>query len=101
MVSLSEYFNLLYNSNTRSQGPFISGFISYTGNDNLHKRSSGGRLNKYIIFGLVVGAAALIIGFITSCLLLRQRKKDIKRGNFSFFTSYNIQSMNYFVLYMI
>ncbi|KAI7751377.1 hypothetical protein M8C21_016925, partial [Ambrosia artemisiifolia] len=53
--------------------------LNYTGNDNLHKKTSGGRLNKYIIFGLAIGACALLIGFICSCLIIRQRKKDHKK----------------------
>ncbi|KAJ0470033.1 putative protein kinase RLK-Pelle-LRR-I-1 family [Helianthus annuus] len=53
--------------------------LNYTGNDKLHKKTSGGRLNKYIIFGLAIGAGALLIGFISSCLIIRQRKKDHKK----------------------
>nr|XP_043631888.1 probable LRR receptor-like serine/threonine-protein kinase At1g67720 [Erigeron canadensis] len=53
--------------------------LNYSGNENLHKRSSAGRVNKYIIFGLAVGVAALCIGFIASCLILRRRKKDHKQ----------------------
>ncbi|XP_071734765.1 probable LRR receptor-like serine/threonine-protein kinase At1g67720 [Rutidosis leptorrhynchoides] len=68
--------------------------LNYTGN-NLHKGSRGGKINKYVIFGLAVGAAALIIGFITSCLLFRHRKKDVKHepeGSFHVSTMSNTTS---------
>ncbi|XP_076917760.1 putative LRR receptor-like serine/threonine-protein kinase At1g67720 [Bidens hawaiensis] len=47
--------------------------LNYTGNVSLNKVSNGGRRNRNIIIGVVIGAAALFIGFITSCILLRQR----------------------------
>ncbi|GKA62239.1 hypothetical protein Tco_0761758 [Tanacetum coccineum] len=53
--------------------------FDYIGNKNLHKGSSGGRHNTYIILGLSVGAAALLIGFIISFLLLCKREKDYKQ----------------------
>ncbi|KAK9061443.1 hypothetical protein SSX86_018624 [Deinandra increscens subsp. villosa] len=49
--------------------------LNYTGNHNLHKKTSSGRLSKYIIFGLAIGAVALLTGSICSCLIIRQRKK--------------------------
>ncbi|KAK1426088.1 hypothetical protein QVD17_14756 [Tagetes erecta] len=52
--------------------------LNYTGNVNLNKGSNGGRRNRNIIIGLVIGAVALFLGFLTSCLLLRQRKKYSK-----------------------
>nr|GEV47855.1 probable LRR receptor-like serine/threonine-protein kinase At1g67720 [Tanacetum cinerariifolium] len=52
---------------------------SYTGNENLHKGSSRGRHNTCIILGLSVGAAALLIGFIISFLLLCKREEDHKQ----------------------
>ncbi|CAI9273327.1 unnamed protein product [Lactuca saligna] len=53
--------------------------LNYTGNKNLHKQSSEGRNIIYIIFGLLVGAAVLILGFIISCMLIRKGKKDHKQ----------------------
>ncbi|KAL4576558.1 hypothetical protein LXL04_012654 [Taraxacum kok-saghyz] len=54
--------------------------LNYTGNKNLHKGSSGGRHITYVIFGLLVGVAVLILGFIISCLLIiRKGKKDHKQ----------------------
>ncbi|KAI3520226.1 hypothetical protein L1887_09515 [Cichorium endivia] len=51
--------------------------LNYTGNVDLHEQNRG-RRNIYIIFGLLVGAVALILGFIISCLLLQKMKKDHK-----------------------
>ncbi|KAI7724832.1 hypothetical protein M8C21_006946 [Ambrosia artemisiifolia] len=50
--------------------------LNYTGNVSLNKGSNGGGRNRNIIIGVVIGAAALFLGFITSCLLLRQRKNS-------------------------
>ncbi|XP_071719875.1 probable LRR receptor-like serine/threonine-protein kinase At1g67720 [Rutidosis leptorrhynchoides] len=49
--------------------------LNYTGNANLRKGGSEGGHYRKIIIGLTVGAVALFLGFITSCILLRQRKK--------------------------
>ncbi|XP_071690581.1 probable LRR receptor-like serine/threonine-protein kinase At1g67720 [Rutidosis leptorrhynchoides] len=49
--------------------------LNYTGNANLSRGRSGGGQNRNIIIGLAVGAFALFLGFITSCILLRQRNK--------------------------
>ncbi|KAI3793649.1 hypothetical protein L1987_36269 [Smallanthus sonchifolius] len=64
----------------------------YTGNNDLHKKTSGGRLSKYIIFGLAIGAVALLIGFISSCLIIRQRKKDHKKEPEG--SSFHVSSMS-------
>ncbi|KAJ9559080.1 hypothetical protein OSB04_013694 [Centaurea solstitialis] len=78
--------NQLYVQNNLLSGEVPSGLLNknlvlnYTGNVNLSKGSSGGRRNRNIIIGLAIGAAALFLGFITSCLLLRQRKKYPKQG---------------------
>ncbi|KAI3512094.1 hypothetical protein L1887_19284 [Cichorium endivia] len=82
-ASLAELPNLsqLYVQNNLLSGDVPSGFLNkdlilnYTGNANLRKDGSGGRRNRNIIIGLAIGAAALFLGFITSCVLLRQRKK--------------------------
>ncbi|KAI3683781.1 hypothetical protein L1987_84296 [Smallanthus sonchifolius] len=52
--------------------------LNYTGNVNLSKGSNEGRRNRNIIIGSAVGAFALLLGFITSCILLHQRKKHPK-----------------------
>ncbi|MFS7908663.1 putative protein kinase RLK-Pelle-LRR-I-1 family [Helianthus anomalus] len=71
----------LYVQNNLLTGEVPSGLLNknlvlnYTGNDSLSKGSNEGRRNRNIIIGLAVGAAALFLGFITSCLLLHQRKK--------------------------
>ncbi|XP_076921368.1 putative LRR receptor-like serine/threonine-protein kinase At1g67720 [Bidens hawaiensis] len=85
--SLADLPNLhkLYVQNNLLSGSVPSGLLNknmvlnYTGNNNLHKKTGGGRLKKYIIFGLAVGVVALLIGSITSCLIIRQRKKYPKK----------------------
>ncbi|GJU91491.1 probable LRR receptor-like serine/threonine-protein kinase [Tanacetum coccineum] len=85
--SLANLPNLsrLYLQNNLLSGHVPSGLLNkniifnYTGNENLHKGSSGGRHNTYIILGLSVGAAALLIGFIISFLFLCKREKDHKQ----------------------
>ncbi|XP_024977328.1 probable LRR receptor-like serine/threonine-protein kinase At1g67720 [Cynara cardunculus var. scolymus] len=75
----------LYVQNNLLSGYVPSGLLkknivfNYNGNSNLHKRSGGGRLNRHIIIGSAVVAAALLIGFMIACLLHRQRKKDHKQ----------------------
>lgn len=81
--SLGDLPNLsqLYLQNNMLTGEVPSSLLNknlvsnYTGNTNLSSGSGGGRRNRNIFIGLAVGAAALFLGFITSCLLLRQRKK--------------------------
>ncbi|KAD7479789.1 hypothetical protein E3N88_02925 [Mikania micrantha] len=65
--------------------------LNYTGNNDLHMKTSGRRLVKYIIFGLAIGAVALLIGFISSCLIIHQRKKNHKREPED---SFRVSSMN-------
>ncbi|KAL8193333.1 hypothetical protein R6Q57_026914 [Mikania cordata] len=65
--------------------------LNYTGNNDLHMKTSGRRLVKYIIFGLAIGAVALLIGFISSCLIIHQRKKDHKKEPED---SFRVSSMN-------
>lgn len=84
--SLADLPNLsqLYVENNLLSGEVPSGLLNknlvlnYSGNVNLSKGSSGGRRNRNIIIGLAIGAVALFLGFLTSCLLLRQRKKNPK-----------------------
>ncbi|KAJ9540289.1 hypothetical protein OSB04_026795 [Centaurea solstitialis] len=75
----------LYVQNNLLSGYVPSGLLNknivfnYTGNSDLHKGSSGGRLTRYIIIGSAVVGAVLLIGVMIACLLLRQRKKDQKQ----------------------
>ncbi|KAJ0735926.1 putative protein kinase RLK-Pelle-LRR-I-1 family [Helianthus annuus] len=90
--SLADLPNLsqLYVQNNLLTGEVSSGLLNknivlnYTGNAGLNKGSNGGRRNRNIIIGVVIGASALFLGFLTSCLLLRKRKKysktEPKRG---------------------
>nr|XP_043610918.1 probable LRR receptor-like serine/threonine-protein kinase At1g67720 [Erigeron canadensis] len=81
--SLADLPNLsqLYLQNNLLTGDVPSSLINKnlvlncTGNVNLRKGGSGGGHNRNIIIGLAIGAAALFLGFIASCVLLRQRKK--------------------------
>ncbi|KAD3337491.1 hypothetical protein E3N88_33011 [Mikania micrantha] len=81
-LSLADIPNLsqLYLQNNLLTGEVPSSLLNknlvlnYTGNANLNKGSNGGRQSRNIIIGLVIGATALFLGFLTSCLLLRRRK---------------------------
>ncbi|KAL8214455.1 hypothetical protein R6Q57_003904 [Mikania cordata] len=81
-LSLADIPNLsqLYLQNNLLTGEVPSSLLNknlvlnYTGNASLNKGSNGGRQSRNIIVGLVIGATALFLGFLTSCLLLRRRK---------------------------
>lgn len=59
---------------------FVLIVLSYTGNVNLHKGGNKGS-NSKIIIGSSVGAAALLIATIASCILMQKgKKKYSKKG---------------------
>lgn len=70
----------LYVQNNMLSGKVPSGLLNenldfnYSGNDNLHKGSTGGR-HIGIIIGSSVGAVVLLIATIASCLFMHKGKK--------------------------